>query len=180
MGWEIALVASTLLSAGSSIVGGMQQNAAADRQAEADRSNAEQSRINAGVALNASEAEAARTQQATRRRVATAANQAGASGIDPGFGSPLDVMADISAEGALDAQIQRWKGSNQGRSYLAQASGYEQRANAAEAAGSDAFTGGLIRAGTTVLGGAARYGQMQMRMSNPGSPSGGIYGGLDG
>ena len=168
----VATIASTVLSAGSSIVGGIQQSNAADRQAEADRNNAAQARINAAVALNTSEAETQRAQQQTRRRVATAANQFGTSGVDPGFGSPLDVMADMSAEGALDAQITRWKGSNQARAYQAQAAGYDQRAGNAEQAGQDALTGGFIRAGTTVLGGAARYGQMQMRMSSPGSPAG--------
>ncbi|MFN0183036.1 MAG: hypothetical protein ACKVQR_04370 [Aquabacterium sp.] len=158
--------ASAGISAVSSIMGGFQQSNAAEAQAAADRRNAAQSRVNAGVALNASEAEAQRSEQQTRRRAASAANQLGASGVDPGFGSPLDVLADISAEGALDTQIQRWKGTNSARGYLDQGQQYDTQAAVAQDKAGDYITGGFISAGTSLLGGAARYGSMQMRMGS--------------
>lgn len=159
--------ASTGISAISAITGGQQQQAAYEAQAAADRRNAEQSRINAAVQLNQAEAEAARTEANTRRRVASGFAAAAASGVDPGFGSPLDVLGDIAAEGALDTQIQRWKGRAAGQAQLAQAGAFEQSALFAQEAGSAAASAGIIRAGTTLLGGLAQYGTMRIS-STPG------------
>jgi hypothetical protein len=163
------MAASAGISAISAITGGQQQQAAYEAQAAADRRNADQSRINAGVALNQAEAEAARTEAETRRRVAGGFNSAAASGVDPGFGSPLDVLGDIAAEGALDTQIQRWKGRAGARAQLAQADGFEQSALFAQDAGSAAATSGFIRAGTTLLGGLAQYGSMNLSATTPGT-----------
>lgn len=156
--------ASAGFSVVSSIMGGQQQAAAYEAQAAADRSNAEQSRVNAAVQLNQSEAEAARTEAATRRRVASGFNLAAATGADTSYGSPLDVLGDIAAEGALDTQIQRWKGRAAGNQALSQAAGFERSAAMADAAADQASTSGFIRAGTTLLGGLAQYGTMRTRM----------------
>jgi hypothetical protein len=131
------------------------------------RRNAEQQRINAGVQLNQAEAEAARTEAGTRRRVASGFNQAAASGVDPGYGSPLDLLGDIAAEGALDTQIQRWKGRAGATAQLAQAGAFEQSALFADDAADQARTSGFIRAGTTLLGSAAQYGAMRMPSARP-------------
>lgn len=156
--------ASTGLSVVSSIAQGQQQSAALSQRAEYDRANAEQARINAGSALNASEAEAARGEATARRRSATAFNAAAGSGVDPTFGSPLDLMADVAAEGALDTQIQRWKGRNQAQGYLTQAGNFTNQAAGNEQAASDVASAGRIRGGTTLLGGLAQVGMMQTRM----------------
>jgi hypothetical protein len=155
--------ASTGISAISAISGAQQQSAAMATQAEYQRANAEQARINAGSALNASEAEAARAEAQARRRSATAFNAAAGSGVDPTFGSPLDLMADIAAEGALDTQIQRWKGRNQAAGYQTQAGNFEAQGAASDIAGSNVAAAGPIRAGTTLLGGLAQYGMMRSR-----------------
>jgi len=155
------------VSAISAITGGNQQAAAMEQQAAADRRNAEQQRINAGVQLNQAEAEAARTEAGTRRRVASGFNQAAASGVDPGYGSPLDLLGDIAAEGALDTQIQRWKGRAGATAQLAQAGAFEQSALFADDAADQARTSGFIRAGTTLLGSAAQYGAMRMPSARP-------------
>lgn len=160
-------VASGVVSAVGAIMGGQQQAAALEAQAQADRANAEQQRINAGQALNQSEAEAQRTENQARRRAAAAFTQAAGSGIDPQSGSPLDLMADIAAEGALDVQIQRWKGRNQAAAYQAQAAGFERQAGFAQQSAGEAATGGFIRAGTSILGGLAQYGTMRTRMGVP-------------
>jgi hypothetical protein len=163
--------ASGAVSAISAISGGMQQSAALEQQAAADRRNADQARVNAGVALNTAEAEAARTEQQTRRRVATGLNQAAGSGVDPFYGSPLDVLADMSAEGALDKEIIRWKGRNAANAQLGQAGNFETQAGYADQAADDATSAGFVRAGTTVLGAAANYGTMRLRMGAvPGYP----------
>lgn len=165
--------ASAGISAISAVMGGQQQAQALEAQAESDRRNAQQSRINAAVQLNSAEAEAARTEAATRRRVASGFNAAAGSGVDPGFGSPLDLLGDIAAEGALDTEIQRWKGRAAGRAQLAQAGAFEQSALFAEDNASSAGTTGFIRAGTTLLGGLAQYAGMRTTPSVAGMRSAG-------
>ncbi len=160
--------ASAGISTISAVMGGQQQAAALEQQAEADRRNAQQTRINAAVQLNQAEAEAARTEAGTRRRVASAFNLAGSSGGDPTYGSPLDLMGDMAAEGALDAAIQRWKGRSAAQGALAQAGGLEAQAGFNDSAADAAGTAGLIRGGTTLLGGLAQYGTTQLRMRAPG------------
>jgi len=160
--------ASAGVSVISSIMGGQQQAAAYEAQAAADRTRAEQARINAAIQLNQAEAEAARTQGNVRRRVATAFNQAAGSGGDPTYGSPLDLMGDIAAEGALDVQIQRWKGKLGANAALTQAGALDAQAGFADSAADAAGTAGFVRAGTTLLGGLAQYGTAQLRMQQPG------------
>lgn len=159
--------ASAGVSVISSIMGGQQQAAAYEQQAEADRRNAEQARINAAVQMNSAEAEAARNDATTRRRVAAGFNAAAASGVDPGFGSPLDVLGDIAAEGALDTQIARWKGRAAGNAQLAQAANFDASAGYASDAAGQAGTAGFIRAGSTLLGGLGQYGSMNLRRATP-------------
>jgi hypothetical protein len=155
--------ASAGVSVISSIMGGQQQQQALEAQAEGERRNAEQARINAAVQMNSAEAEAARGEAQTRRRVASGFNAAAASGVDPGFGSPLDVMGDIAAEGALDTQIQRWKGQAAGNAQLAQAASFDRSAGFTDDAAGQAGTAGFIRAGTSLLGGLAQYGNANLR-----------------
>jgi len=157
------MAASAGISAISAISSGQQQSAAMQAQGEADRANAAQARVNAAVQLNQSEAEAVRTEASTRRRVASGFNLAAATGGDAGYGSPLDVLGDIAAEGALDIQIQRWKGRAAGNQALAQAGGFDRSADQAAAAGDQAATAGFVRAGTTLLGGLGQYGSTRVR-----------------
>lgn len=163
----IASVAGAGLSAISAISGGQQRQQAFEQQAEADRRNAEQARINAGAQMNQAEAEAQRTEGVTRRRVASAFNAAGASGGDTSYGSPLDLMGDIAAEGALDAQIARYKGRAAGNASLAQAGSLDAQAGYADSAAGQAGTAGFVQAGATLLGGVASYSAAKLRMGQP-------------
>jgi hypothetical protein len=149
--------AGTAVSAIASLQGSQQQSAALTQQAAVNPANAEQARANAGIAANAGEAETARTEADARRRSAAAFNSAAASGVDPGFGSPLDLMADMAAEGALDVQIQRWKSRQQAQGYMVQASNFEAQARGNRGAAADVAAAGPIRAGTTLLGGLAQF-----------------------
>lgn len=161
------MAASAGISAISAITGGMQQQAALERQADADRRNAEQARINAAAQMNQAEAEVQRGEGETRRRTASAFNLAGASGGDPSYGSPLDLMGDIAAEGALDAQIKRYKGRAAGNAALAQAGALETQAGFSDSAASAAGTAGFVRAGGTLLSGLGSYGTAQQRIRGP-------------
>jgi hypothetical protein len=138
-----ASLASGGIGALASLRSGMTQAAVAN-------ANAEAAKFNAGSSMNAAEAEAARIQANTRRTLATAANTGGASGIQTGSGSALDVMGDMAAQGSLDAQIARWRGFTQGGAYQTQAG--QQSAAAAAAP----LTGAL-GAGTTLLTSFGNY-----------------------
>ena len=139
---------SALLSAIGSVASGKQQAGALDYNAQVDK-------INAGTALSTSEADVQRQQIAATRAVATGANAYGASGVNLGSGSPLDVLADHAAQGALDSEITRWKGGTQADAYL-------NNAGQATYQAGQASTAGDIQAGTTLLTTGARYAASQL------------------
>lgn len=159
-------IASSGLSAIQGYMSSQRQSAALSYQAQTERTAAEQARINAAAALSSGEADVARSENDVRRRVAAGFNQAAGAGVDPGFGSPLDLMADIATEGALDVQIKRYKARAQAQNYLQQGQNFDARAAASDQASSEAAGAGLWRAGTTLLGGVADYGRLRLRMGN--------------
>lgn len=137
------------MAAVSGVVGAVGSIQAGNAQSAALERNAEVGKVNAGSQLAQSEAEAARQQTANQRRIATATNAAAGSGVDVGSGSPLDVMGDLAAEGALDEQITRWKGRRA-------ADAYRQQSTNDSAAADQASTAGYLNAGTTLLTTAGR------------------------
>lgn len=143
--------AAPYLTLGSGIVGATAAIASGEAQQAALDRNAAIERINAGSALAQAEGTVAQQQDQARRRVASATAAAAGDGTDIASGSPLDVMANISAESALDSEITRWKG--------AQASGADlTQASTDIYAGSQAATAGYLTAGTTLLTTAGRAG----------------------
>lgn len=139
----------TIIAAGSALLGAVGSIRAGNAQAAALERNAAIERENAGTALASAEADAARQQTADQRRRATALNAAGASGVDPTSGSPLDLMADMAAEGALDQEITRWRGRTRANAGL-------QAASNDLAAADQASTAGYLNAGTTLLTSAGK------------------------
>jgi len=134
------MAVTTALTAASAIAKGNTEAAVADN-------NAAIGRVNAGTALNLGEADAARIQDQTRRRLAMGENAWAANGVQTGVGSALDVMGDMAAQGSLDAQIARWKGKTASNSALAQS-------NQASAMAPTLQTAGYMGAATSILGGA--------------------------
>jgi hypothetical protein len=147
----MGLMAIGAVMAASAVMSGVQQKNAADTSAQMARDAADNSRITAGQQLAVGEADAQRTQRNTQRTVATAETGMAAGGVDIGSGSPLAVMGDISAEGALDAQIQRWRSNNAARSSMIGAGQQDNQAAIDENQGSNALAGGFIKAGSTIL-----------------------------
>ena len=139
-----AALIGSLAATGLSALGMMQSASTQGAMAE---HNAAVSRINAGTAMNAGEADAARTERLTQRRLATAENIWGGSGLQM-TGSVLDVMGDMAAEGALDAQIARWKAKGQSNAFMATGDQQTAQGRAASAAG-------MAGAATTILGGVS-------------------------
>lgn len=139
----VVSVIATAFSAVMGAVGAIQQgNAAAD----AAEYNAKLARIQAGSAAMAGSAQQARLQDQNDRRLATARNAAGANGLDINSGTPLDVMADLAGQGALDAELVRWNTQNRVDANLNQAAMDHAQAGAYR-------QGGIIRGVTTLLSG---------------------------
>lgn len=149
------MVASAAASAYGAIQAGNAQKAAADRQAQIDRQNADlasQDRINA---IKTAQLKQEDLNRSNRVQLAAIRNAYGNSGIDLA-GSPLDVLADTSTSMALDSARVGYEGEVQGRSKAIQILGLQNDANTAEAAGRQAQTAGYITAGTDLLSGAAK------------------------
>lgn len=153
----------TIIAGVTGVLGAFGAMQSGQAQAAAFERNAQIDKENAGQAAFAAEADASRQQTAMRRRMATARNAAAASGVDIASGSPLDVMADIAAESALDVAVTRWRGRQRSNAYLTQAGNDMASADQAEAAG-------IFGAGTTLLTGAGRaYGSFTSSRSSAGN-----------
>lgn len=142
--------AAPFISAGSGLLSAVGSVSAGNAQAAALQRNAQVGQINAGASLATSEADAQRLQIRSERAVATGENQSGSSGVDLSTGSPLDVMADAAAQGALDSEISRWRGQTQANAYLTGAQNTAAQASQVQAAGA-------IQGATTLLTSGARY-----------------------
>lgn len=153
-GIEIAAIASTAMSAVAGFQGAQQQASALRAQGEMTRQNALAQRQAGHNSVMQAEAEAARIQDNARRSRAQAFNRSAGMGIDAATGSSGDVLADMAAGSALDAEIARWRGSQeqvarerQADLMMAQAQGFDQQAKATQRAawwrtGATLLTGG--------------------------------------
>lgn len=139
---SLGLITSGVSAIGS-IVGGQ-------RQATADRYNADLASTEATIARQQSVADATQIQQNARRQIGFAINAAGASGVDPNVGTPVNVVSDLAGQGELSRQLALYRGSLRGISLDSKAA--MLRYNAGQAA--DA---GVLTAGTTFLTGYGKY-----------------------
>lgn len=110
----VGAVASAGVGAMSAVQAGQTAKMAGDYNAQVDR-------IQAGQAAAAGSAAAARVEDQTRRQIATATNAASGSGAQISSGTPLDIMADLARQGAMDAEITRWNAGNKSAAALDQA-----------------------------------------------------------
>lgn len=139
---SLGLISSGVSAIGS-IVGGQ-------RQATADRYNADLASTEATIARQQSVAEATQVQQNARRQIGAAITAAGASGVDPNQGSPVNVVSDLAQQGELSRQLALYRGSLRGISLDSKAAMLRYNAGQAE-------DGGVLTAGTTFLTGYAKY-----------------------
>lgn len=146
MAW--APFAIMAVSAAASAVSSAQQGNAA---AAAQSFNAAQGQVRAQTDIDQANAQAAIDKQNTQRRLGEAFAAAGASGVDPGQGSPLSVMSDLAAQGELTRRLTLYKGA-------VAATGDLNAASGALFAGNQAQQAGYARGITTLLGTAAQAG----------------------
>lgn len=159
-------IASTVITAGAQIYGGMAANNQAKYEAQVAQQN-RQMELNARVAA---QEQNAIDQRSHWRRVAQAygdqvARQS-ASGLDVNFGSPAALLGDVMTIGAEDSELINRNTVNQIRGYEINAANYDMQAKAARSRGKAALVSSVLNAGGTLLGGARQIGGMSAPRSS--------------
>lgn len=143
----LAVVATTAVTAGTSIAKGM----ASKKQAYAEgRADYEQARYEEA----ASNEQANRIRFAGQRFLATQRAKTLASGVDPGSGSALEVAEADAAAIELDALTARYGGSMR-------AQALRTEGHAKKVQGNFALASGIANAGADALGGYTRWKGLQ-------------------
>lgn len=133
-------IAGTVASAAGSIYQGQQQAAASEFNASVARQNAQ-------ISQQRADAEADRHRRQIARLMGAQSTAFAASGVT-GAGSPVEVLADTAAEGALDERLIRYGGALDARAF-------ETEARMEEFQARQARIGGFVGAGTALLTGGA-------------------------
>lgn len=159
------MAVSAAVAAASAIQQGKAQSNAASYNAAVEANNAT-------LARNAATAQATDVQYNAQRLLGTQKASAGAAGVDPNQGSPLDIMTDTAARTTLDALRVKYGGQVQSGNLLAQSSIDRYQAGQYE-------TGGFLQGGSRILNGLSSYASARYGM-NAGYPGGAGYGPGDG
>ena len=137
-----------LISAAVGALGAVQE---ARASAAASEFNARVADNNAVIAEQNAAADERKQRRQASREMASSRARIGAAGVAL-EGSPLDVLEDQALEAELDALNIRYGGRLQARNYRSQAELDRSRARSAR-------TQGFISAGTSLLNGAAKFGE---------------------
>jgi hypothetical protein len=151
------MLASTLLSAGGSALGGIQANNQSKYEAAVARNN---ERVQVNAARESEEIGRDEARDLFRDVSQTKGNQVAAmaaNGIDLGLGSALRVQEDTNMQGREDANALYRNIKNRTQGSLVNAQNYASEAKASRSRGKAAFTAGLISGASTLIGGASQY-----------------------
>lgn len=136
------LVVGTIASVGGQLISGMQQQRMAEYSAKVSKLQADQARKKGKF-------DAQRQREMTRKMLATQRARFAQMGVGL-EGSPLFVMEETAKEGELDARAIEYGGE-------VEAFGHEANARLSRYEGRVAMGSSIMRAGTTLLSGVARY-----------------------
>lgn len=149
---------------------GAAQRAASESQADLADFNANVAELQAKDAIELGVEEESQFRQSVRGMIGAQRADIGASGVDVGYGSALDVAADAAYLGELDALTIRTNAARAAWGYRVEAADSRKRAEIArkegvylEAAGREAKSASRWQAAGTIAGGTgslleARYG----------------------
>ena len=144
-------IAATLLTAGMSIAQGVSADRAARAEAAVQEQNARNQEIMAVDAVKRGGQEETKL----RRRMAILRGQqraqAAASGLNVDAGSMADIQDASMVEGEHDVSTNALNHAREAWGHNVQATNHKNAASAARAAGRNAFMGGLLGAGTSLL-----------------------------
>lgn len=158
--------AGTALAAGSSLlsgIGGMQQS---NYQAQVAMNNAAISRQNADAALESGNYSESIQRIKTGKLVGAQKTAYAANGIDVASGSAQDVMNSDAAMGEMDAQMLRYNAMREAYGYKQQAGQFEAEASMDRQAGRGKLLGGVLSAGSSLLGGATSLTNQSLNMNS--------------
>lgn len=135
------------IAAAATVISAVGQIAQGNAQASAYQYNQQFAEAQGRIQQQQAEAQAALDKQNSDRLKGEIITTYGVAGIDPGTGTPLDVLSDAAAQAELTRQTTLYRGTlaRLGDLADAQLSGIYA---------SNAATGGYIRAGSTILTGA--------------------------
>ena len=156
----------TATSTYSAYSSGQQAKAQGNYQAAVARNNAEIATQNAKDTEAAGRAEEQRQRIANSQKLGAIRAEAGASGVDVGYGTALDTAADQTMIGEYDALTTRNNYQRQANSYYQQAANYLNDSSAYSAAASNASTNGALSAGGSLLSGAGKVAGSWYQYSN--------------
>lgn len=170
----IAAVVGAVAAVGGAAYGAISSAEQADAQKKAADYNAQVARQNAEIAKQQGIAQAqAQDRQARVKMGAMKANMA-ASGVDPGVGSPLDVLADSARMSKLDNLTILWNAQAKAAGYGNNANLDDMLAASAQSKADSATTAGIINGIGAVAGGASKvYGSYVGGTETTSSYSGG-------
>lgn len=139
-----------IVGTGVSVAGSI---ARGNAQAKAGRMNAALLEDQARFAQERAEAEAAMIVRENQRRMGAVVAAYGASGVQIGQGTPLDVMSDVAAEGELSKRLRLYQGEIEALQARQGAGIERQQASAAQRAGYFDAAGTLLTSGARIAGG---------------------------
>lgn len=154
----VAVIGAVTTAAGTAASAMAAQNQAKAASNTANY-NAVVSQNNAIATEQAGAFEAERANLAHRRAIASGVAAAGASGIDPNSGSPLEVVADMAGQAKLDEELGRWQTRQRAQGFSNQATLDVYTGRAARAAGT------LNTAGSVLSGAGRAAGMLAPRPS---------------
>ncbi|MEA4838415.1 MAG: hypothetical protein VB101_09040 [Rhodospirillaceae bacterium] len=146
----------TAVSAYSAHASGQQAKAQGNYQAQIAKNNAEIATQNAKDTEAAGRAEEQRQRIANAQKLGAIRAEAGATGVDVGYGTALDTVADQTMIGEYDALTTRNNSQRQANSYYQQASNFMNDSSSYQTAASNATLNGTLSAGGTLLSGAGK------------------------
>lgn len=146
----------TAVSAYSAHASGQQAKAQGNYQAQIAKNNAEIAEKNAKDTEAAGRAEEQRQRIANAQKLGEIRAEAGASGVDVGYGTALDTVADQTMIGEYDALTTRNNYQRQANGYYQQAANFLNDSSAYQTAANNATLNGTLSAGGTLLSGAGK------------------------
>lgn len=159
-----ATAVSGAIGAASTLAGGRTAEMAGKAQKDADYSTAAQIEQNATQAFASGQRKALDTNLKTKLAISSSVARAGASGVDPGYGSPVTNVGELAQRGSYHAMMDLFNGESEATGLRNQADAVRYRGDLAELEGQQKKKASKLAALGTLAGAAGsafgNYGRM--------------------
>ena len=161
MGLPVISLALTAVGTFAQMAGAQQQAqanaAAANYQAQVARNNQIVAEQNAEYALQVGQTQEQAKRQQTAQLEGRIRSAAGASGVDPNFGSPVRLQESAAQVGELDALTIRNNAQRQAYGFRVQGMDYAAEAGLDTMRAQNALTAGNLQSFASIVGGAGAF-----------------------